>query len=381
MNTLRIILKEFKLALRDFKGNLMMIAFPIVLIIILGAAFSGTFDNTIDLGDVTVLYTEGANSDGQGLTAAFRSFREEISKELGVTFEKADDENAGREAVKDYKNQAYIHVSDTTGEIKLYKNERYNFTSSLLESALNSFANTYEAVSVIAINSPETLTQPEMFEQRDFVEVKALDKKMQPGSMDYYAVAMMTMILLYSSITGFWSIRRDVEQKTAPRILCAPVRKHEMLIGNIAGSIFITVVQGTVVILFSKFILKAYWGEDLLTIALLLLTYSIMAVSLGAGLAFMFKSSNAASGVLNTIIPIFVFLGGGYVPLGVINGPMVGILSDISPVKWANTALFGMIYNHDYSRVGTSIAINLGMAIVFITISALFAKKEGKLYA
>ena len=43
MKTLQIILKEIKRNIRDYKANTMMVLFPIVLIIILGAAFSGIF--------------------------------------------------------------------------------------------------------------------------------------------------------------------------------------------------------------------------------------------------------------------------------------------------------------------------------------------------
>jgi ABC-2 type transport system permease protein len=162
--------------------------------------------------------------------------------------------------------------------------------------------------------------------------------------------------------------------------MCAPVRKYELLTGNVAGSIVVTIVQGLVVILFSKFVLKANWGEDILTVALLLLTYSIMTVSLGAGLAFMFENSEAAMGVLNTIIPIFVFLGGGYVPLNVMSGVLAKI-SDISPVKWVNSALLSVIYDGNYSRVLTSVSINLAIAAAFIVIASLFTRKGKRLYA
>ncbi len=50
MNIIRIMRKEFKLNIRDFKANMMMILFPIVLIIILGTAFSTQFDRSIKLG-------------------------------------------------------------------------------------------------------------------------------------------------------------------------------------------------------------------------------------------------------------------------------------------------------------------------------------------
>lgn len=358
-----------------------MVLFPIVLIIILGAAFSGQFNSTIKLGDMKILYTEAAGADNHYLTGAFKSFREGLTKYYGLVFEKTDDVNAGMESMKGFEYSGYVYVSDDSKEIKLYNNKRYGgYQSIILESALNSFIQTYGAMETIAVNKPSALSTPQMNQHGDYVSLKSLNQKRQAGSLDYYAITMMTMILLYASLTGFWSVREDMEQMTAGRILCAPVKRVEFLTGKVLGCIMVTLVQGLAVVLFSKFILKAYWGEDPAGIMLLLASYSIMSVSLGVGLAYLFRNGDAASGILNTVIPVMVFLGGGYVPLDVM-GSSIAPFANISPVKWANSALFKMIFNGDYSQLATSVLINLSIAAVFIMISALFSRKGTGKYA
>ncbi|MFY9568648.1 MAG: ABC transporter permease, partial [Acetivibrionales bacterium] len=155
---------------------------------------------------------------------------------------------------------------------------------------------------------------------------------------------------------------------------------YQYLTGKILGSIFVTIVQGFIVLMFSKLVLKAYWGEDLLTVAVLVITYSVMAVSLGAALAFVLRSGEAANGLLNTIIPILVFLGGGYVPVYVM-GDSFSKLSVISPVRWINSALLNLIYDGNYSDVPISIAINLGLSVLFISVAVLLSGKGRKAYA
>lgn len=381
MNIIRLIKKEFKINIRNFKANMMMVLFPIVLIIILGSAFSGSFDQPVKIGDVKILYTENINGNNHYLTEAFREFREGLTRDYGLLFEKTGDVNAGMESVQGYQYTGYVYVSDDPQEIKLYNNKKYGgYKSVILESALNSFIKTYRAMVTIAADNPAALAMPQMKSQGDFVSLQSLDKKRQPGSLDYYAITMMTMILLYASMTGFWSVRNDMEDMTAGRILCAPVKKYEFLTGKVLGCIIVTLVQGLVVVLFSKFILKAYWGEDMLAVALLLLSYSIMSVSFGVGLAYLFKNGDAANGILNTVIPIAVFLGGGYVPLSVMGNALTKV-SSVSPVKWANTALLKIIYDKDYSVLLTSVVINLAIAAVFILTSALFSRKGTGKYA
>lgn len=357
----------------------MMILFPIVLITVLGAAFSNAFESTVDMSDVHVLYTQDVNESNSYLTNAFQSFREQMVEELGINFDQASDVNEGIKSIENYTYCTYIHVSDDGQEIKLYKNDHHTFYAGLVESALNSFASTYSAVSVIATNAPSSASSLNETE-RSYVTVRGLDEKRQPGSLDYYAITMITLFLLYSSITGYFSIRDDMEQMTANRVLSAPVKRYELLTGKVLGSILVTVVQGLVVILFSKLILKAYWGEDLVTVALLLFSYSIMAVSIGVGIAYLFRNGDAGSGILNTAIPILTFLGGGYIPISVV-GPVFSRISDLSPVTWINSALFEVIYDGSYTRVPISIGLDLVIAAAFILLTAILSRKGTGKYA
>ncbi|HEX2947489.1 MAG TPA: ABC transporter permease [Clostridia bacterium] len=382
MKTIIIIAKEFKQNIRNFKANIMMILFPIVLIAILGAAFSGVFSNTIDLGDVKVLYTDKITQD-KHFKAVFSDFRKSISIEPGVQFEETADETTGKAGIQNSAYSAYLIITENPLKFELYKNDRRGFDATLVETALNSFIMNYDSVAAIAMVDSSALEKPEIkdFENPvNYVQTRSLDKKRQPGSLDYYAVTMLTLILLYSSLTGFWAIRSEMEQKTAARMLCAPIRGYQLLTGKVIGCISVTAVQGLVVILFSKLVLKAYWGENILPVALLLLTYSIMTVSLGVASAYVFKSSDTASGLLNSIIPLLVFLGGGYVPLSVMGG-FISKITFLSPVNWVNTALFKIIYDHDYSGMPVSIILNLSLSALFIFTSALISGKGKRLYA
>lgn len=52
-------------------------------------------------------------------------------------------------------------------------------------------------------------------------------------AMDYYALTMLTLILMYSSIAGVFAIKSETIARTLNRLLCSPVGKHEILIGKI----------------------------------------------------------------------------------------------------------------------------------------------------
>ncbi len=380
MMVLLIFLKEIKHNVRNFKANTMMILFPIILIIILGAAFTGIFDNTIKFDEIKVLYTIDENAVDPAFRSAFGSFCKGLSDETGIIFEETGEFAAGMAGIENNQYNAYFHITGNPVRVDMYKNERRGYSASIVENAMNSFLDTYVTMSVIARHDPSALSSQQHSEDVSYVRLSSLDRKRQPGSTDYYSITMLTLILLYASLTGFWSIRNEMEDKTGARILCAPVTNYQLLAGKVLGDIIVTILQGFVVISFSALVLKAYWGEDLFTVALLVISYSVMSVSIGVALAFMLKNGEAANGILNTVIPILVFLGGGYVPLSVMGSGLSGF-ADLSPVKWINTALLGVIYDGDYSRVAASVGINLGIAVLFISISAMFSKRGNRAYA
>ena len=371
MKILHIIAKEFKQNLRNWKANSMMILFPLILILILGTAFKGIFDKSIKLENVKVLYTvEG----GREFAQAFKSFTGH-GKDLGITFEETSDPETGRNSIRDVKYSCYVQLSEKSGEVKMYKNARYNFEANVVEPLINTFVERYNTVAAIAKTNPAALGKVMADTAADYVSVSSLDRKQQPRALDYYAVTMLTLILMYGSLTGLWSIKGEQSQKTGNRMLCSPVRNYEILVGKVLGCIFVTILQALVVISVSRFALNANWGNDIPTILLLVLSQSIMTISLGCGIAYLVKNDGAASGILNIAIPLVVFLGGGYTPIEQFSSSLVR-LSDLSPVRWINKAIFNVIYDGNYTAVPTAVLINLAVAAAFITLSAVLARKE-----
>lgn len=371
MKILIIVWKEFRQNIRNWKANSMMVFFPIVLILILGTAFSRVFDDSIPLGNVKVLYTLNGSNE---LSTYFKSFTE-YGKGMGIVFEETSDIDKGVRSVQDVTYSCYILFEKNTKDVKFYKNARYNFEAGFVEGFVNSFINRYNAYAEIAKTNPAALGKIMQDEGRNYVGTLSLDKKRKPRAIDYYSVTMLTLILMYSSLTGFWGIKSEQNQKTGNRILCSPIHKSELLTGKVIGCIFVTFIQAVVVLAFSKYAMGAYWGKDVFTIALLVLSQAVMTISLGASIAYLIKNEGAASGLLNSVIPIFVLLGGGYTPLENM-GPAIARISVISPVKWLNSSILRIIYDNDYSLVPTAILINLALATVFITMVALLSKKE-----
>lgn len=369
MNILNIMIKEIKQMFRDKQSMIIMIGFPILLIVILGSAFSGQFSSDKKFTDINVIYKD----NGGNISEGFKKFME-TSKDMGINFIELKNNNEGIEKIEDTDYTCYLVIKEN--EISLYRNERYNFNANIVEGTLSTFMDRYNIIVQIAKVNPEALSKIDPNKAPDFVKFVSLEKKKQPRSFDYFSITMTTLIIMYGSFTGLWGINSERIGKTGNRIASSPVKRHEVLIGKLTGGILGTSLQVLTVLFVSKYILGADWGNHQGIVLLILLSQTIMVVALGAGIAHIIKSETAASGFVNVFVPFLVFFGGGYVPLEQFNNKLILTISKLSPVKWTNDSLFQVIYTDSMSKVPYAIGINLIIAISFIIfVSSLFGKE------
>lgn len=373
MNIIYLILKEIKQSFRDKKNMSMMILFPIVLIIVLGSALNSAFSNELTIETPKVLYKiESASQDAIELK---RNFIDK-GKDFNIEFIEAESiDKAKNDLINTNKYASFLEMKEEN-KIVLYTNDRETMSAGLVESILGTFVQKYNAVAEIAKVNPRLIGEIVSDNNAEFTQISSVNKTRKPSSMDYYAVTMLTLIIMYGSNTGLYGIAGERSSKTRDRILSGPVKKYEFLTGKTLGGIFVTALQVLVVIAVSKYILKANWGDDIFTVFLTVLSLIVMSISFGVGLGFIFENTNAASGILNFVIPIIAFLAGAYVPIDGIENKVFQAITYLSPVKWTNKAIFRVIYNSDYSNVIPAIAINLAISVVFITICSVLFRKE-----
>lgn len=367
-----IILKEIKQNFRDKRAILLMTLFPLLLIIILGTAFSGVFGEKESFKiDAKVLYK---NAAGNHVTEAFMQLVSGL-RDMGMSFERTEDEKTALDNITKGEYSCYVFIEDKG--IKIYKNDKFNMEANIVESALRAFIDKYNLASEVVKYNPEAVQQVFKAEQVSVIERTTLEKKSAPRAIDYYAVSMVSLIIMYSSMSGMYSVLSEKVRKTSNRLLIAPISKNRLLTGKILGTLITITLQLSMVVLASKVLLKAYWGDDILTISAILITEALMFIAIGVTAAFLFNSESTASGVLNALVPTFAFLGGNYMSLEQFGSDALLRVANISPIRWVNKSILNIIYNNDYSTVPTTIAINfVSIVILLILCSVLYRKEE-----
>lgn len=370
MRIINIMLNEIKMNLRDKTSMIMMVLFPILLITILGFAFSNEFSKDTKVGDMKVIYTDKSS---KALSSGFSNFIKN-GKSMNIQFEKINSVNDGVKDVKNAKCDGYILLKGNN--IMLYKNNKDFLSTNIIESILRAFVDRFNSISVIAQNNPTVIQKIASDENYDFTKVVSLNRKSQPSSVDYYSVTMLTLIILYGAMSGLYSIGNERTMKTGNRLLCSPTKKYEILTGKLFGNSFAILLQSILVFLFSKYILGANWGTDLFTIFTIVFSEILFSMSIGICASLLLKNTNAASGIINTIIPFMAFLGGSYFPINLTQSSILIKLANLSPIKWTNNSIIDVIFGGNYSDVPIAIMINLVCAAVLILITSYSFRKE-----
>lgn len=374
MNIFRILIKVIRQNIRDKKSMAMMILFPILLILVLGNALKNTngYMNT-SIEKSKILYYI------QNTGIAAKDFKENIidkGSELNIDFVETNDIEAAKKQIKDInKYNSFILMKDDD-TIEIYKNSKFNTLSGLSESVINSYVQRYNTIVKIAKENPLKLREILSDTNTHYTNIVSLNKARTSSSIDYYTITMITLIIMYGVSYSLFGISGEMINKTGNRILSAPVKKYEFLIGNILGFVLLIIFQISIVILFTKYVLNSYWGNNMIPVVLVIISQIIMVISLGMGFGFTFKNSNTANGIINVLIPIFEFLGGGYFSVDGLSSEFFRILKGLSPVAWTNKAIFSVIYGNDISKVLPAIAVNISIAAVCIAVSSIKFRRE-----
>ncbi|MFL0196803.1 ABC transporter permease [Clostridium sp. WILCCON 0269] len=379
MNILNIAFKEAKESIRDVRTLVFMLAFPIVLILILGTAFSSVFDsdnsNVVSKDKINILYR---NSESEQFSRYFSEFMNQGKKE-GMNFTASSNKEDALLKVKQNKYNAYIEISKES--VKLYENDGNSIENSIVQGMLEGFIGKYNLISEVMKVNPQGVNKIAAAQNKDdYIKEVSLNSGKAPGSMDYYSMSMSTLIALYASISSTSLMRKERTKNTALRLMAAPVSRSEILVGKVIGSIAQNVFCVYIVVAVSKFVFKANWGQHIGLVLIALLTEVILAVSFGLGISYMVKRQEVVRPIVIILIQVVAFIGGAYFPVSTSasSKSFMDIVVAMSPLTWNNAGLSKLIYANDTGAILPIVTLNIAIACVFLLVSAVVAgKREG----
>lgn len=374
---LDIAAKDLRLRIRDRSAFLIAIVAPFILAVLFAVMLGGVDEGfnvdwavaDLDGGEIAVALLDGPIAGMEGAAV--------------ITVTRVTDAAAARAAVEDGTVQTAIVIpagfSESAGSgrgssIEVVSDPDAGISAQLATSVLTGFAGTVDAVGVsVATALLEAGEPPDSAATETLAEAArampdaitladdAADDRTAPTAT-YYAAAMAILFVFLGAQFGVTSLLGEKRNGTLSRLLAAPLRPTDILLGKTMVSMVIAVVSMTVIVLGTAILLGARWGDPA-AMALLVIAAALAATGI-ALLAVGFARTEDQAGSMVAIVTItLAVLGGSFFPIA--QGPgIMAQLSLLTPHHWFLGGVAEISSGGDVISAGDSIAILVIIGLV-----------------
>jgi ABC-2 type transport system permease protein len=159
----------------------------------------------------------------------------------------------------------------------------------------------------------------------DALDAVAVDDTVTGGaakvtSLDYYALSMTAMFLMFGAMYGAFSMVRERREQTMARMLASPTPSSAIVGGKMLGVFALGAVQFIALYLFTKFVLHVQWGAS--PVAVILVAFAEIAAVTGLAtlISSIAKTERGVGGIGSQTVQLQALIGGAYFPITILPG-------------------------------------------------------------
>lgn len=377
MILLTLIKKEIIQFFRSKTDVITMLIFPIVLIFVMGKSLDGLMSMDKNIFSGKTIYFNIEDASGNKNLQPFYDFAVQFQKDTDAEFIENTNPKEAIELVN--KNKAICFINVCKDDIKYFRNENEESTESkVFRNLYSQYMKKYIFIQSTSKSEPQKI--PQILNAQNNTQVKSEGISYdEVNSFTYYTFVELTLIILYISTITSISMYKENTLHTMTRLKTSNIKKINIIISKISLGIVIGIMQILLVYIISTKLFSVNWGQNLIYIFIVLISFIIFSSVLGIFISMIFSDQKTAYTFTNMLIIVMGFLGGSYVPLCLVKSARItSFLCQLVPNYWVNIALLGLKYNVDTSYYISAINISLGGAVVMIILGKIISKlKEG----
>lgn len=342
---------------RDKKDFFLQIISPIVLIMILGTALSGNFYTSNF--DVDVAYVIEEENE---ISVLFEKTIQDMSDEMFV-FHQLDNTIDRKELILNGQIDAVL-VFKEDRNVELINGSNSEIESMIVSQLMDTF------------NQQMVLNELGFNQSYDYHPLREHSVKTQgkkPRAIDYYAVTMLAMYMLYGTSYGAYSTASYILDENGERIRSTGITFFEHFMGILIGSLATVFIQGMTIVVFTKYAFNVMWGNSMIFITFTVFTFALFTVALGMLITVLFKDKYKGIGLLNTLVPILTLFSGGFIPM---SNSKFSFLSYITPNYHFHNILFNYSFYGGDHVIRRSMYVLWGMILLCFIIVAMMKDRR-----
>ena len=353
-------------------------AFPIILGTFFKMAFSDIENSEkLDIIDIAIVDNDNFNND-----IVFKN-----------TFKELSDKNSGnymfnvryttldecKKLLEEEKVSAYILFNDDDINVSVNK-------SGINETVTKYVIDEVQSKKVILTNiiTKELESNNYMVNYEEIVSLannimnnsKAKFKDISRSNLSYTMIEFYTLIAmscLYGSMLSMYIINYILPNMNSvgKRISVSGIKKLSLLISSLISSYIVQVVGIFILFIYTIFVLKVDYGNNIDKVILLMLTGSFAGLSLGVLVSSLIKTNeNAKTGILVGITMLMCFMSGMMgITMKYIIDKNVRVLNLINPASMITDGFYSLYYYDTFNRYYFNVISLLVFSIVMLLIS------------
>lgn len=391
MRWLHIGIKDLKVTLRDRSATGILLAMPMLLIVILGSAL-GNLASNIEKTPVAVVNLDSGEvgaklSDPFFTDAALRKlFLADRLREADAVARVERGDLAGALVVPGDLSRRLN--TGKTSELKLYTDPGRQITGSIFRSVAESISTRVSAASIAArttgyyakglrvrdasfvssviAKAVDSATETEAMDAVKLEESNATRGKEVP-MLSYYAGGMSAMFIMFGAMFGAFSLVRERDDWTLPRMMMSPATRLDIVAGKMLGVFLVGLAQFGVLFAFTS-VLGVQWGDPVAVWAIAVATVAA-ATGMSILIAALAKTTRSVSGTAQLVIQFMAAVGGSFFPVAQFP-KWLQPLHYFSVNGWAIDGILETMRGGTIVAVWPSVLALFGMAVLFLSVGA-----------
>lgn len=376
---------NFKYTLKTLFKNKTLIfwtfAFPIILGTLFNMAFKDiTKNEKLDIIDIAVINNEEFKNNEIYVNAIKELSDEQNENRLfNTTYTTKEEAN---KLLEDKKITGYIELEKNNTKIVCKEN-------GINQTILKYVTEEIDEKSIIINN----LVEQELSNGNYNIDYEKINnvinnielniKDISNNKLDYVMIEFYTLIAmtcLYGGILSMYSINQKLPNmcNIGKRISVSPIKKKTIILSSLLATYITQLIGLTLLFIYTIFILKVDYGNNIPLIILLSIIGSLTGLSLGLLIGTVIKANeNAKTGILIGITMFGCFLSGMMgISMKYIIDKNIPIINKLNPASMITDGFYSLYYYDTLDRYIFDIGSLLIFAFVLIAISYISLRRQ-----
>lgn len=385
-------LHNFKYSLKTLLRNKALIfwtfAFPIILGTLFNLAFSDIENKeTLDIIDIAIINNEEFKNDAY-FTESFKALSTKSEDQLFNT--KYTNLSTAKNLLKENKITGYLLFENN--EVKITVNDK-GYNETILRFVVDEISSQKEML--------ETITSKEITDSYKAGNLNVDYEKIYQDTLnlindtspklnnisnsnlsytmiEYYT--LLAMACLYGAIISMFITNKKLANMSSAgkRTSISPAHKRTLLLGSFLASYLVQLLGIIILYLYTIFVIKVDYGNNIFLVFLLLMTGSFAGLSLGIAIATVLKSNeNAKMGILISLTMFFSFLSGMMgITMKYVIDSNIPLLNKINPAAMITDGFYSLYYYDTLDRFYFNIISLLLFSVILLFISYQGLRRE-----